>query len=133
MINPCDHINYTQEPYCLNFSRDSKVVGWDTKCISKIKCLIIIWNSSSYQGREGGVLGFWRLKKLVRFLRSYLFFQGKFISSGLWSVSRHPNYFGEMVLWFGLYISSSSVFSGLQYLSVLSPIFVSFLISKLSG
>ncbi|XP_023349817.1 uncharacterized protein LOC111718450 [Eurytemora carolleeae] len=59
--------------------------------------------------------------------------KGKFISSGLWSVSRHPNYFGEMVLWFGLYISSSSVFSGLQYLSVLSPIFVSFLISKLSG
>jgi len=58
---------------------------------------------------------------------------GKFIQSGLWSVSRHPNYFGEISLWFGLYISCSSVFRGGQYLSVLSPVFVMLLITKLSG
>ena len=38
--------------------------------------------------------------------------KGKFIQSGLWSVSRHPNYFGEILLWFGLYVSSSSTFKG---------------------
>jgi steroid 5-alpha reductase family enzyme len=58
---------------------------------------------------------------------------GKFIQSGLWSISRHPNYFGEISLWFGLYLSSSSVFRGAQYLSVLSPVFVMLLITKLSG
>jgi len=59
--------------------------------------------------------------------------QGKFIDSGLWSISRHPNYFGEISLWFGVYISCSSVFRGSQYLSVLSPVFVMLLITKLSG
>ena len=59
--------------------------------------------------------------------------QGKFITSGLWSYSRHPNYFGEISLWFGIYISCSSVFKGFQYLSVLSPVAVMLLITKLSG
>ena len=61
------------------------------------------------------------------------FWQGKFITTGLWSISRHPNYFGEIMLWFGLYISASSVFKGWQYLGVLSPLFVHLLITRLSG
>jgi len=59
--------------------------------------------------------------------------EGKFITTGLWSLSRHPNYFGEISLWFGIYISCSSVFKGVQYLSVLSPVAVMLLITKLSG
>jgi len=59
--------------------------------------------------------------------------KGKFIQTGVWSISRHPNYFGEILLWFGLYISSSSVFSGWQYLAVLSPTAVWLLITKISG
>ena len=58
---------------------------------------------------------------------------GKFINTGLWSIARHPNYFGEILLWFGLYISASSVFKGPQYLVVLSPIMVHQLITKISG
>merc|ERR1712156_63276 len=56
-----------------------------------------------------------------------------FIKTGLWGISRHPNYFGEILLWFGLYISASSTFRGWQFLSVLSPVFVHVLITKLSG
>merc|ERR1712004_737988 len=59
--------------------------------------------------------------------------EGQFISSGLWSVSRHPNYFGEILLWFGLYLACSAVFRGWQYLTVASPIFVMLLITRLSG
>ena len=50
--------------------------------------------------------------------------RGKFITSGLWGISRHPNYFGEIILWFGLYISASSTFRGWQFLSVLSPVII---------
>jgi len=59
--------------------------------------------------------------------------KGKFITSGLWSISRHPNYFGEISLWFGIYIASSSAFSGIEFLSVLSPVLVMLLITRLSG
>ena len=58
---------------------------------------------------------------------------GRFITSGLWSVSRHPNYFGEMVMWFGIWITCSSTMRGLEFLTVLSPCFVAFLIAKVSG
>lgn len=58
---------------------------------------------------------------------------GRFITSGLWSVSRHPNYFGEMIMWAGIWLSSSSVMSGLELLSVFSPAFVAFLIARVSG
>lgn len=59
--------------------------------------------------------------------------EGKFIQSGLWSVSRHPNYFGEICLWFGVYITCSSVFRRWQYLTVASPVMVMLLITRISG
>lgn len=53
--------------------------------------------------------------------------KGKIIMSGVWSVTRHPNYFGEITLWLGMFITASSVFqpNGLPgaYVSVLSPVF----------
>lgn len=58
---------------------------------------------------------------------------GKFISTGLWGISRHPNYLGEIMLWSGLYLSASSVMSGYQHISVVSPIFVYLLLTRLSG
>ena len=57
----------------------------------------------------------------------------KWISHGIWSFVRHPNYLGEILLWFGLFISASSTFTGWENLAVLSPIFVAFLLTKLSG
>lgn len=59
--------------------------------------------------------------------------QGKFIQSGLWAYSRHPNYFGEILQWSGLWLSASSVMKGPQYLSVVSPLFVWFLLNHVSG
>ena len=57
----------------------------------------------------------------------------KFISTGLWSYSRHPNYFGEILLWFGVAIMSFSSLQGLQYLTLISPIFVYILLVYISG
>ena len=59
--------------------------------------------------------------------------KNKFISSGLWSISRHPNYFGEIILWLGIYIVSFPTLSGLQHLAIISPLFVYVLLTRISG
>ncbi|XP_065194270.1 uncharacterized protein LOC135825589 [Sycon ciliatum] len=57
----------------------------------------------------------------------------KWIESGVWSCSRHPNYLGEIMLWAGLFTSASAVFSGWQWASLGSPLFVAYLLTKVSG
>jgi len=59
--------------------------------------------------------------------------QGKWIDSGLWSISRHPNYFGEILLWSGIAIFGISCLSGLELLTWISPIFIYLLLTKISG
>jgi len=59
--------------------------------------------------------------------------EGKFIKEGLWGISRHPNYLGEIALWSGLYLSCSTTLTGAQHLVILSPVFVALLITKISG
>lgn len=59
--------------------------------------------------------------------------QGMFIVSGLWSISRHPNYFGEILIWTGMAIISLPVLSGWQYATLISPIFVTLLLTRISG
>ncbi|WP_396667758.1 DUF1295 domain-containing protein [Microbacterium sp. R86528] len=59
--------------------------------------------------------------------------EGSFIRSGLWSRSRHPNYFGEILLWIGVALVAVSVLSGWQWVALISPLFVILLLTKVSG
>ena len=57
----------------------------------------------------------------------------KFINEGLWSLSRHPNYYGEITLWFGIAFIAFPVLQGWQLLTLISPIFVYILLTRISG
>ena len=59
--------------------------------------------------------------------------KGKFISSGLWAWSRHPNYFGEIILWLGIAIIAFPSMDGGEFLGLISPLFVYVLLTKISG
>jgi len=59
--------------------------------------------------------------------------QGKFIQTGLWARSRHPNYFGEIVLWIGVAVIALPVLRGWQWVALISPLFVAVLLTRISG
>ncbi|MBW2521444.1 MAG: DUF1295 domain-containing protein [Deltaproteobacteria bacterium] len=57
--------------------------------------------------------------------------RGKIMTSGLWRYTRHPNYFGEVVLWWGIFLICLSVPGGL--LTVIGPLTITWLILRVSG
>jgi steroid 5-alpha reductase family enzyme len=59
--------------------------------------------------------------------------EGRFITSGLWAWSRHPNYFGEITLWFGIALIALPALSGWQHATLISPVFVYLLLTRISG
>lgn len=58
---------------------------------------------------------------------------GKFITTGLWAWSQHPNYFGEITLWAGILVIALPQLAGLNWLVVFSPVFVALLLMRVSG
>ena len=57
----------------------------------------------------------------------------KFITSGLWAKSRHPNYFGEIMLWTAIALIALPSLGGAQYLTLISPVFTYILLVHISG
>ncbi len=58
---------------------------------------------------------------------------GAFITEGLWAWSRHPNYFGEIMLWCGIALIALPTLDGWRYVTLISPVFVYLLITRISG
>lgn len=57
----------------------------------------------------------------------------EFVKTGLWAYSRHPNYLGEIILWWGVFITAYSGLNSFAHFTVISPMFVTYLLSMVSG
>lgn len=68
--------------------------------------------------------------QLARFIKNPAN-KGKLMQSGLWAYTRHPNYFGEIVQWWGIWLIAGSVPYGL--IGIIGPITITVLIVKVSG
>jgi steroid 5-alpha reductase family enzyme len=59
--------------------------------------------------------------------------KGRWIQSGLWKYSRHPNYFGEVILWWGLFVLALPSFSASLLFTLIGPVFITLLLLFVSG
>lgn len=57
--------------------------------------------------------------------------KGKIMNQGLWKYTRHPNYFGEATMWWGIFIIALS--NPLGWVAIFSPIIITFLLVRVSG
>ena len=114
---------------------------WVSICL-----LCVITAISSNSGVKGGTLFYFGLILFLfgfiieivadyqkTLFRNNIVNKNKFITSGLWSYSRHPNYMGEILLWFGISVMSISSLSGIEYITLISPVFVYLLLTRISG
>ncbi|MBV5338111.1 MAG: DUF1295 domain-containing protein [Deltaproteobacteria bacterium] len=69
-------------------------------------------------------------RQLLKFIRNPDN-KGKLMTSGLWRYTRHPNYFGEVTLWWGIWVMTLALPGG--WLTVVGPLTITFLILKVSG
>jgi len=68
--------------------------------------------------------------QLARFIKNPAN-KGKLMQSGLWAYTRHPNYFGEVTQWWGIWLIALSVTNG--WFGIIGPVTITFLILKVSG
>jgi steroid 5-alpha reductase family enzyme len=57
--------------------------------------------------------------------------RGRVLDSGLWRYSRHPNYFGDALLWWGLFLFAAATPAG--WVTIVSPLLMTFLLLRVSG
>lgn len=73
------------------------------------------------------VVGDWQLDTFIRNKPK----KDSVLSTGLWRYTRHPNYFGEVTMWWGIWLMVATLPMG--YIALISPLTITFLILKVSG
>ena len=82
------------------------------------------------------IIGFYFESRADKELRDFLKDKnnkGKIMQSGLWSLSRHPNYFGEVTMWWGIWLLNLSILTLSNWWTVVGPLTITYLILKVSG
>ena len=86
-------------------------------------------------------LGIWMIGFVIESIADWQKFNFKqntsnensFVNIGLWKFIRHPNYLGEIMIWIGLFIFVIPVLSGFTWISIVSPLWITLLLVKISG
>jgi steroid 5-alpha reductase family enzyme len=97
-------------------SQPSSFTGWDVAGV-------IVWAL----GLFFEAVGDWQLRQFKADPAN----KGKVMRSGLWAYTRHPNYFGETMIWWGMFIIALGTPFG--FLSVVGPILITFMLLRVSG
>ena len=84
---------------------------------------VLVW----YSGLQFEVIGDWQLARFKADPAN----KGRVMNQGLWAYTRHPNYFGESLIWWGMYLVTLSTPWG--WISMVSPVVITFLLLKVSG
>jgi steroid 5-alpha reductase family enzyme len=99
----------------------NKSVGSDIGLIAIIG--LLIWLVGFFFESVGDA----QLKRFIKNPKN----KGKLMQEGLWSYTRHPNYFGEVTQWWGIWLIALTVPHGL--FGIIGPLTITFLILKVSG
>jgi len=75
------------------------------------------------------VVGDWQLSRF----RADPANKGKILDTGLWRFTRHPNYFGDCCVWWGIWIAAASAGWWVAALTVVGPVFLTFTLTRWSG
>lgn len=92
------------------------------------------WKAASLIGVAVWIFGYGFETLADRQLRNFLkdkSNQGRIMQSGLWKYSRHPNYFGEAVMWWGIWLITWG--TPFFWLNIISPLTITFLLRFVSG
>ena len=100
----------------INHSRETGIVFLDILGL-------IIWLTGFFFEAVGD----YQLSKFKRKAEN----KGKIMTQGLWRFTRHPNYFGETAMWWGIFLIAFSVRSG--WTAIVSPLMITFLLLRVSG
>lgn len=104
-------------PVLVVFSQTQVALGWWNWLGLGLWCLGFFFEA----------VGDWQLDRFIKNPAN----QGKIMSTGLWSLTRHPNYFGEATMWWGIWLLVLGV--SLSSVALVSPILITFLLLKVSG
>lgn len=100
------------------FIRDEKIINWGLMEVVGL----IIW----IQGFMFETLADWQLARFKKDVSN----KGKVMTKGVWSLSRHPNYYGEVTLWWGFYIM---LFNYVPWWTAIGPLLITFFIVNVTG
>ncbi|AHC16158.1 DUF1295 domain-containing protein [Salinispira pacifica] len=93
----------------------------------------ILISAAGWAGFAAGLIIQWIADRQKFAFKSREENSGKFMKDGLWSRSRHPNYFGEMLIWWGLGIASVPFFRSHEFLYFAGPLFITLMLRYVSG
>jgi steroid 5-alpha reductase family enzyme len=129
------------KPSPLLFFRTWSLQGlWVTVTAGAALAAITSGAAAKLQWWDGFAIGLWLLgfgieatadRQKRQFRRQHG--SARFITTGLWAYSRHPNYFGEIMLWGAVALLAAPQLQGWQYFTLVSPLFVYLLLARVSG